>query len=153
MKIGQHIKDAQYWVQQLKAKMPYIKDQVKLDKHISLINMIITLTNDVEFLIEQKYSGDVVDKLILARFYSQIFPLYKPHDKIDVKQIVRNIDDNITTPKAVLKKDIIDFLVGKEIDLELTKQQPSLNTITSKEQYEEMIDDMVNQVKQHIEWN
>ena len=153
MKVGQHVKDAKYWIEQLKSKMPYIKDQVKLDKHIKLINMIITLTNDVEFLVEHKFNGDVVDKLILARFYSQIFPLYKPHDKIDVKQIVRNIDDNITAPKAVIKKDIVDFLVGKEIDLELTKEQPSLSTITSNEQYSAMIDDMVNQVKQHIEWN
>ena len=153
MKTGQHLRDAAYWVNALKDKMPFIKDQVKLDKHVQLINTIINLVNDVEFLIDNTYKGDVIDKLILARFYSQIFPLYRPNDKINIHQIVRNIDDNIKQPKGIIEANIIDFLQGKEIDLELTKSIPNLNEITSAEEYQKLLDGMVNQVKEHIEWN
>ena len=130
-----------------------IKDQAKLDKHIQLVNCIITLVNDLEFMMENQISSDVIDKLILARFYSQIFPLYRPEDKINIKQIVRNIDDNITTPKETVMGEIASFLFCKEIDYELTQTNPNLKEVTSKEEYMGMLDDLVEQIKSHIEWN
>jgi len=153
MKFFKHTKQAKYWIEQLKAKMPYINDQVKLNKHVELINTIITLVNDVEYLVEVKHSTKVIEKLILARFYSQIFPLYRTSDKLPIHQIVENIDNDIKYPAEVVRKNIVDFLIGKEIDLEIRKPHPDLNVITSEEEYNNMLSNLVEQLKEQIEWN
>lgn len=145
-----NIKDVEYHVARLKKQIPFIKSQAHLDIQIKLINTIILLTNDIEMLLEDRMHTDIIDKLILARIYSQLFPMYRVEDKIDIQQIVRNISDNIDQPKELLKDKIIDFLVSKEIDLELTVSDPDFTKITEHKEYEVMVYDLVDQLKQYI---
>ncbi len=153
MNVFTNIKQIKYEVEQLKKELPYIKNQAKLEQQVRLINTIIMLVNHIEWLLDQKRGVEMVDKLLLARLYSQMFPIYKPEESIDLKQVMRNVQDDLNSDKENLKQKIIDFLRMKEVDFELIKPEPQLHKITKESEYDRMLEDLIYQLKANAQWN
>ena len=153
MNLFKSIKNVKYYIEKLKNDMPFIKNQTQLQHHVKMINAMIVLVNDVELLLQSKYKTDVIDRLILSRFYSQIFPLYQSDQKIDIHQIVRNIDDDLKYPVEYQKDRIVSFLISKSVDAELQKPQPNLANITKQKEWELLLNNLLSEFKTQAKWN
>lgn len=178
MNIFKNIKESKYQVELLKGQMSYIKDQKRLDRLVVLINSIINLINSVEGLVDKQLNTDIVDKLLLARMYSQIYPLECTTEKLNIHKIVSNIDCNISEPSEMLKNRLVNSLITKEqthvlsvipkfkgdnglikIDYsKFSKKEANaalqkLKTLTLQSEYSRMIDGLLIEFKDQIRWN
>ena len=67
MNINKDIKQATYFIDKMKDRIPSIKNQLQLNKHVEMINAFIQLINIIEVLVAVKQQTTVIDKLLLAR--------------------------------------------------------------------------------------
>jgi len=174
MSVFKHIKEATYQIELLKKRLPNVKNKQQQLNLLKLINTFITLLNDCESLMHQTIQTDVIDKLLLARLYSQMFAVnFK--GEIDMFKIVENIDTNLIESKEQQKHRIIELLRSKEIEAvvgslpnkttksgyikitassnEQETAMAQLNQVTTPEEYENMIEELLNEFKQTIQWN
>ena len=173
MSVFKHIKEATYQIELLTDRLPNITNPQQQQNLVNLINAFITLINDCEALLQTQINTNVIDKLLLARMYSQM--VGDLDHKINIHAIARNIDTNLEDSKELLKHQIITLLQQKEIEnivnkitnettknnyVKLTASENELNaaekqlkTITSEAEYNVMIEELLTEFKQHIKWN
>ena len=173
MSVFKHIKEATYQIELLTDRLPNITNPQQQQNLVNLINAFITLINDCEALLQNQINTNVIDKLLLARMYSQM--VGDLDYKINIHAIARNIDTNLEDSKELLKHQIITLLQQKEIEnivkllpnettknnyVKLTASENELNaaekqlkTITSEAEYNVMIEELLTEFKQHIKWN
>ncbi|MFD1292661.1 hypothetical protein ACFQ5N_02325 [Lutibacter holmesii] len=172
MSVFKHIKEATYQIELLKKRLPNVKNPQQQQNLLKLTNSFIMLLNDCEALLAQNMKTDVIDRLLLARMYSQLFGA---DGNINIHGIVNNIENNLIESKQLQKHRIINFLQQKEIENTIN-QLPSkksqsgyykvnasadqqnkvakqLKEITSTAEYDAMIEELLNSLKQTIEWN
>jgi len=174
MSIFKHIKDATYQIELLKKRIPNVKNKHQQLNLLKLTNSFIVLLNDCEALLNRNIHTDAIDKLLLARLHSQMVAI-DPTEKIDIHRIVNNIDSNLIETAAQQKFRIISLLQQKEIAGVVNQLQTSktkngyikliapvdeqikvandLNEVTNYKDYSVMIDELLNEFKQTIQWN
>lgn len=174
MNVFKHLKEATYQIELLKVKLEKVTNPYQQQNLLKLINSFITLLNSCEALLNNSINTDVVDRLLLARIYSQLMG-EALDEKVNIHSIVRNIDANLTDSKALLQHQITTFLQQKEIE-NIVNKLPSKKTdtfnvkltasaeqkthaakqlkeITSIAQYDAMIEELLTELKNHIKWN
>lgn len=176
MNIFSRIKNVKQHIVNLKNQIPYIKNQQKLDIHIAMINEIILLINDVEFMVEHKISTSTMDKLILAHMHL-IITTYGVKDGIDIKAVVSEIDQVIKQPKELQIARLTDLFTDIETERLLSKikfkrTRTGLSKIdesvtnsevyavadelqhqTTPEAFEILLNNLISQFNQKAKWN
>ena len=179
MNVYKNIKEAKYQIEVLKNKIPFIKQQQQLDRHVQLINTLITMVNTVDMLAASQLKTDVVDQLILARLRDYFSEVFVGKEKIPMKTIVEKIDDTITESKQllmnqviVLLQDIERFNIMKVIPIINNKEdynfkidrtkinkelmygvENDLKNATPTEEWNTMIEELLTEFKQTIKWS
>lgn len=172
MSVFKHIKEAKFQIELLKTKLQTVTNLQQQTNLVNLINSFITLLNDCESLLAQNINTDVIDKLLLARIYSQMFGC--DNDAVNIQSIIERIETNLIEPKGMQKRRIVEFLIQKEITNIITELPYETNNgyskltatanekttafnklkkITTAEEYDGMIEEMLNNFKQTIQWN
>ena len=179
MNVYKNIKEAKFQIEMLKNKIPFIKQQQQLDHHVQLINTLITLVNTVDMLAASQLKTDVVDKLILSRLRDDFAEVFVAEQKIPIHNIVTKIDADLTDNKELLKHQVIVLLqdierfnimkvipiINNEEDhnfkIDKTKinktfmdgVENSLRNATPTDEWEKMIEELLTEFKQTIQWN
>lgn len=174
MSVYKNIKDATYQIKLLKKRLPHVKDKRQQKNLLNLINSFIRLLNDCETLLDNNMQTDVIDRLILASIYTKMWAA-PTGASIDIFEIVKNIDENIEDSKELQKWRIINFLRQKEIENiienlpykrtktglhklvaapnEITDVCGKMDQVTTIEEYDAKIENLLIEFKQYIQWN
>tara|TARA_R110002167_G_scaffold190638_1_gene392936 strand:+ start:10388 stop:10867 length:480 start_codon:yes stop_codon:yes gene_type:complete len=159
MSVYKHIKDGKYQIGLLKAKMSYVKTQQQMDSLVALTNVVINLLNTVEFLADEQSNVDAVDRLLLSRMYSQFYVSACEGNKINIKKVVTNIEDDLGFSKEFGTQRIVSLLKGLEVDLAVSDPAGADNTvqrlknITPDQEWGDLIEGLLVEFKQHVKWN
>jgi hypothetical protein len=159
MSVYKHIKDGKYQIGLLKAKMSYVKNQRQMDSLVALTNVVINLLNTVEFLAGEQSNVDAVDRLLLSRMYSQFYVSACEGNKINIKKVVTNIEDDLAYSKEFGTQRIVSLLKGLEVDLAVSDPAGADNTvqrlknITPDQEWGDLIEGLLVEFKQHVKWN
>ena len=91
----------------------------------------------------------LADKMVLLAFNSEILSQRILGKQVNIKEIVRATDTLVTTPINTYYSEIIEELRDAEIEnLTLDGEAFSPNKLTSNEEWFDMINDLVSQVKE-----
>lgn len=182
MSVFGHIKDVKYQVELLKKQIPYIKDQHQLNNHIKLTNSIILLINDMEYVLENRIHTETIDKLILALIHvgfknngtkalygiiKEVNEVIKYPKSLQMEHLTELLIDAqrelllIKLPvktngkwkkfKMTFPKTKIDS--NKITDEEIENIRKQLLNETTPEEYEELLNKQLIDIKNNIQWN
>ena len=115
MQIFKHIKSVKYHIEQLKKQIEYIRDRKKLKAHIAMINDLIMLINDVEFMLDTNISAPVIDKVILHHIHTMM-DKYLVDGQIDMAMLIKDYNDALNLPANYHRDQIVNKLKGMELD-------------------------------------
>ena len=127
MNIFKKISNVKYYIEYLTNQSQRIKDRDKLKSHIKMVNAFILLVNDIEFMLNNEISTNVMDRIILSRFYSDISKYYQTDKPVPVQSIFDNIISEMETPIEIHKEKIIEFFNDKHLNHIISKM-PTVNT-------------------------
>jgi len=85
-----------------------------------MINEIILLINDVEYMVDHKISASTMDKLILAHM-RLLIKTYGYKDGVDLKSVTREIDQIIKHPRSLQIEYLVSIFNEVELDRLLSR--------------------------------
>jgi hypothetical protein len=143
MKPYQHIKNQKQIINEMTFELQHLKDK---DKGVKRINTLIDTINAFESMLEGKYYTDTIETLLYARIYSQL--MGKVLDKkIDIHEIVRNIENDITYGKEVKKAEVVHILEHKEL-----MNKIETDNFYNFANWNKMLSELINEFKLSVKW-
>lgn len=155
------IKNAKYYIAKLTKNLSYIKSDKGKQAEIDMINAFIKLVNAYEALAMKRENVELVEKLLLGRFYAMLRAGDAPDKTVDIPLMVELLDENLRYPKSLFKERVVSYLFSKEIELTLFENRnadaqtalTAFKDAPEKEEWSMMVDDLLNQLITKRLWN
>jgi len=149
------LSSAKYYIKKLTKSLKYIKSDKGKQAQIDMINAFVKLVNAYEALALKSVDTELIEKLLLGRFYGMLRAGDAPNATIDIDRMVQLMDDNLKLPKSLLKERVVMYLFTKEIEL-IVNESPTVEAIASAtdiKEWDGMVDNLINQLITQRLWN
>jgi len=147
MKPLQIIADQKKVIEQLTFELKYSKNKEKDAKRINTLIKTVNCFND---MLVSKYKTDALDALIYALIY-ELLMIYKAYQKeIPLHDIIKTVDDCFMYGSKLKKEQCISVLKHHELNNKIKN-----NSVFNQDyaDFNFILADLINQLKQPLKWN
>lgn len=141
------IADQKKVIEELTFELKYSKNKTRDAKRI---NTLIKTVNCFSDMMTKKYKTDALDALIYALIY-ELLMIYKAYEKeIPLHDIIKTVDDCFMYGSGLKKEQCISILKAHELNNKIN------NATVFDDDYANfnfILTDLINQLKQPLKWN
>ena len=131
----------------IKTMLNEAKQSVNVKSKLEDLNVLINLVNSFEEMLLNKYHTDFFDIVVLSRMYQT---LIKSKEDVNIKEFLYWFEKDFREGKDYILENITGYLQGIQIENSLESGELFQD---SKEDWENVIKDTLNQIKTNIIWS